>query len=71
MDVNNAKDLGSIIRKRRKEAGLNQSDFADLCNVGLRFISELERGKGTVQFDLAVKVANLLGIELYGKYRGE
>lgn len=57
-------DLGSIIRKRRKEAKLTQKKLAALAGVGVRFLSELERGKPTAQIGKTLKVAQLLGLEL-------
>lgn len=47
-------DIGLLIRKRRKEAGLTLKEAAGLANVGVRFLSELERGKPTLQIGLAI-----------------
>ena len=48
-----AKDLGFFIRAKRKEMGLTQEEFATAAGTGIRFLSELERGKPTVQFEKA------------------
>ena len=45
--VRNAKDLGSLVRARRKEKGLTQPELAALAGTSLRFITELERGLRT------------------------
>lgn len=42
--VRNVKDLGSLVRSRRKAKGLTQADLAALAGTSLRFITELERG---------------------------
>ena len=57
-------DLGKIIRQRRKAAKLTQQNAAALAGIGVRFLSELERGKPTAQIGKAIKVAQLLGLEI-------
>ena len=41
------KDLANIIKKKRKEQKLTQSQLAGLSNVGVRFIVDLEAAKET------------------------
>ena len=69
--IQTAKDLGALIRQQRKAIGMSQADLAGICNVGNRFIVELEAGKPTVQFDKALYVASCLGIELQAHKRGD
>ncbi|MDZ7828958.1 MAG: helix-turn-helix transcriptional regulator [Halofilum sp. (in: g-proteobacteria)] len=57
-------DLGATIRAARKRAGLEQKDAAGLAGVGLRFLSDLERGKPTVRMDKVLQVLDVLGLEL-------
>jgi hypothetical protein len=35
-----------------------------LAQTGTRFISDLENGKGTVQFDKVVHILDLLGLDI-------
>ena len=42
-----------------------------MAGVGVRFLSELERGKPTLQIGLAIAVLQLFGLELYVRARGE
>ncbi len=58
------KDLGAAVRRRRREAGLTQERLAALAGVGTRFVSELERGKPTVQLGKTLDVLESLGLEL-------
>ena len=58
------KDVGKIICSRRKELGLKQQDAAGLLGVGVRFLSELERGKDTIALGKALMVLDGLGIKL-------
>lgn len=69
--VTQAKDIGQLVRQRRKEAGLTLKDAAGLAGVGVRFLSELERGKSTLQLGLVIEVLLLFGLELHVQSRGE
>ncbi len=52
------------LKKRRKELGLTQVEFAERAGVGLRFLRELERGKTTVRLDKLNSVLEFLGLRL-------
>ena len=69
--VENPREIGHLIRQRRKEAGLTLQDAAGIAGVGVRFLSELERGKATLQIGLAMEVLQLFGLELHIHPRGE
>lgn len=64
MIVRDSKSLGRIIRDQRKSIGLTQLNAAGLCGVGERFLSELERGKPTVELGKALQVLNRLGLRV-------
>ncbi|MBM3964190.1 MAG: helix-turn-helix transcriptional regulator [Planctomycetes bacterium] len=68
--VTQVKDIGQLVRQRRKEAGLTLKDAAGMAGVGVRFLSELERGKSTLQLGLVIEVLQLFGLELHVKTRG-
>ncbi len=69
--VSSPKDIGLLLRQRRKAAGLTLKDAAGMAGVGVRFLSELERGKPTLQIGLAIRVLQLFGLELHIRPRGE
>lgn len=69
--VANAQEIGQLVRERRKQAGLTLKDAAGMAGVGVRFLSELERGKPTLQIGLAIAVLQLFGLELHVHPRGE
>jgi y4mF family transcriptional regulator len=46
---NSRLDLGQWVRERRAANGMTQAELALLAGVGRRLVSELERGKATVQ----------------------
>jgi y4mF family transcriptional regulator len=62
--IDNPQVLGNLIRTRRKELGLTQTELADVARTTLRFVSELERGKSTAQLDGVLRVLAALGIKL-------
>jgi y4mF family transcriptional regulator len=68
--INNAKEMGNLVRRRRKEAGLTLKDAAGMAGVGIRFLSELERGKPTIQIGRAIEVLQLFGLEIHVRVRG-
>jgi y4mF family transcriptional regulator len=63
-NIESAKQVGNLVAFHRKEQGLTQADLAGLAQTGTRFISDLENGKGTVQFDKVMLILNLLGLDI-------
>jgi len=66
-----AQAIGQIVHARRKAAKLTQARASALAGVGTRFLSELERGKPTVELGKTLKVLTILGLELRITTRGE
>jgi y4mF family transcriptional regulator len=64
MAVTNPKDLGELLRKKRKAQNLTQGQVAELCGVSVKFISEVERGKETAEIGKVLYLLNSLGIDL-------
>lgn len=62
-------ELGDALRKRRRELGLGQEEVAGVIGVNRRVVGELERGKGTVQLQIAMDVARVLGLDIELKPR--
>ena len=56
--------FGHHVRERRLHLGLSQSALADVVGVNRRVIGELERGKPSVQLDIALRVAQALGLDV-------
>lgn len=67
--VHDAKQLGALIRGRRRELGLTQTEVAEVANTNLRLVSELERGKPTARLENVMRVLATLGIELEARIR--
>lgn len=59
-----AHEFGASLRHRRKMLGYTQEDLASMIGTNRRFISELERGKGTSYLGPALAAAEALGINI-------
>lgn len=59
-----ASTLGRLIRETRKQQGLTLETLAGLCGLSMRFLSELENGRGTCGFARIIRVLDTLGIDL-------
>lgn len=62
--IRSTKDLGQLVKSLRKASGMTQVEAAGACGVGVRFLSELENGKPSVQLDSVLAVLSGLGLEL-------
>ena len=62
--VSSVRELGQKIRSKRKRLGLSLKHVAGLSGIGTRYLSELERGKETIEMGKALGVVNSLGLEL-------
>jgi len=58
------KELGDTIRIRRKELSITQPHLAELAKVSTNTLYKLERGQGNPSFEVIVKLAEVLGMEL-------
>jgi y4mF family transcriptional regulator len=64
MRIATVKEIGRMVRETRKSQNLTQGKLAKLCNIGTRFVSDLENGKPTCQINKALIILHGLGIEL-------
>ena len=62
--VSSMHSIGELVREKRKQDGLTQTELAELSQVGTRFLSELENGKATLRFDKVLQVLQNLGLQL-------
>ncbi|HWI21690.1 MAG TPA: helix-turn-helix domain-containing protein [Baekduia sp.] len=64
MNISTTAELGTALRAARKARGLRLEDLALAAGVGIRFVSELERGKPTARLAETLRVAAALGVRL-------
>jgi len=62
--VKSTKDLGGLLRKKRKDQGLTQAQVAEYCGLSPRFISEVERGKASAEIGKVLYLLETLGVDL-------
>jgi y4mF family transcriptional regulator len=67
--ITTAADLGVLIRKARKTLKLSQGAFAEHAGVGRRFVSELEAGKPSLEFDKVLACAAAAGVDITARPR--
>lgn len=59
-----AKEIGIVIKERRKHLGVNQQTLADLAGVGLNTLVAIERGEGNPQLGTLLTILDTLGLQM-------
>lgn len=62
--IKNTTELGAIVRAERGRQGLRQPDVALAAGTGVMTISRMERGLGTMQIQVVIRVLDALGLQL-------
>lgn len=62
--VQNAASLGQCARQARKAQGLTLKVLGDRAGLGIRFLSEFERGKDTAELGKVLAALNTLGLKV-------
>gem|GEM_PF-247161 len=62
MLVRNTKDLGTLLRQRRRTRQLSQQALADAIGVSRHWVMDLERGKPTLEVGLVLRAITALGL---------
>ena len=61
--------LMHIMKLRRETLSLTQQDLAEMSQVGLATIKDIERGKGNPALKTVKKILDVLGIEIEYRIR--
>ena len=64
MRIRTPRDLGLVIKERRRALGLDQATLATRVGVSRQWIVGMERGKRTVELALALRTLNALDVRL-------
>ena len=63
------------IRKAREDLGYTREKFAELLDVSVSYMAEVERGRTGISVKMLVKICNVLGLSadyvLFGEDRGD
>ena len=62
-------ELKEIMKQRREFLSLTQQDLAEMAEVGVATIKDIERGKGNPALNNIKKILDVLGIEIEYKIR--
>ena len=54
--------IGQRIQARRKQRGYTQEQLADLMNVSIQMVSNLERGNKAIRIDNLIKLSEILEV---------
>lgn len=57
-------ELMDIMKQRREILSLTQQDLAEMAQVGLATIKDIERGKGNPALNTVKRILDVLGIEI-------
>lgn len=58
------KELGIVIKNRRKALRITQPYLAELAQISVNTLYKIERGEANPTLDLLEKLADVLGLEL-------
>jgi HTH-type transcriptional regulator / antitoxin HipB len=64
MDVRTPRDIGGLIRARRRALGLDQRTLASRVGVSRLWLGEVERGKPGASLALVLRTLAALGVTL-------
>ena len=64
MQIRTAKDLGLMIRERRRPLQLGQQDLADRVGVSRKWTIDMEQGKPRARIDLVLRTMHALGLRI-------
>ena len=63
--------IAEFVKRKRREAGLTQEQFAMRSGLGLRFVRDLEQGKETVRMDKVNQALAMFGMKAVPGRRDE
>jgi y4mF family transcriptional regulator len=57
-------EITIILKQRRNQLGITQTDLSELSGIALRTIKLVESGKNNPTLDTLIKLAEVLGMEI-------
>ncbi|MBQ9032123.1 MAG: helix-turn-helix transcriptional regulator [Parasporobacterium sp.] len=69
MKILDTNGFGKVVKERRKKLGYTQKYINEVSGISTSFLSDLEKGKKTIELGKAIYLANLLGLDLELKER--
>ena len=62
-------DFCEVMKSRRRTLAISQSDLAEMADVGLATIKDIERRKGNPSLSTITRILDVLGMEVIFKVR--
>ena len=62
-------ELNEVMKKRRKELEISQLDLAEMAEVSLATVKDIERGKGNPSLNTVKRILKVLGMEIHYEIR--
>lgn len=62
--ITDQKQIGEILKKRRKQLNITQKQLADLTDLSFNGISRVESGNNEIKISTLLKLAKFLGLEI-------
>lgn len=62
-------ELKDVMKQRREMLNLTQLDLAEMAQIGLATVKDIERGKGNPSLNTIKKILDILGLEIQYKIR--
>ena len=62
-------ELNEVMKKRRKELEISQRDLAEMAEVSLATVKDIERGKGNPSLNTVKRILMVLGMEIHYEIR--
>jgi HTH-type transcriptional regulator/antitoxin HipB len=63
--IRTSAELGAALRQHRRDSSHTQQQLADVANLSLKFVSQLERGKETAELGKALKALERAGLQVW------
>ena len=70
MLIQTPRDIGLVIRARRRELGLTQHALAEQLGVSRQWIIDVEKGKPRAEAGLLLRALRVLGVQLVAESEG-
>lgn len=62
-------DLKDVMKSQRNLLGISQADLAEMAQVSIATVKDIERGKGNPSLATVNKILDILGMEIQYKVR--
>lgn len=57
-------ELKNVMKERREVLSITQQDLADMAQIGVATVKDIERGKGNPSLNTINKILEVLGLEI-------